>query len=252
MFERVAWPDGFVAYRSSLLAGTGARHLFSTRHGPGTDPFDLTGLPPARVDRVTAALECDGRVAAAWQVHGTDVVNVERAGLGPRPDNREAWPKADGLMTDEADVVVNVRTADCVPILLASSDGRRVAAVHAGWRGLVAGVVEAGLNAFEPGEDMVAAIGPCLCAERFEVGPEVARAFVDAGLSHAVRPDLEHPHVDMRLAVRTQLERAGVTRVDVSHLCTWNTPDFFSYRRDVTHGDAARTAHVAAFVAPRP
>jgi hypothetical protein len=162
-------------------------------------------------------------------------------------------------VTSRARRVVGVFTADCVPVLLASADGRRVAAVHAGWRGLVAGVIPRALEALVSNEpsasvrELAAAIGPCLSLARFEVGTEVAEQFALAGLADAVRGDLgEKPHVDLRAAAAMQLERAGVARIDATDRCTWEQAgDFPSHRRDVTHGGRERAGRLLALVSPR-
>ena len=128
-------------------------------------------------------------------------------------------------------------TADCLPILLAAADGRAVAAVHAGWRGLAAGVVEATLASMpvEPRE-LMAWLGPGISQARFEVGDEVMRAFT------ADDPEAEgafenNPggrwQADLYALARRRLQRAGVADVYGGGLCTYSDPaSFFSYRRD--------------------
>jgi hypothetical protein len=127
-----------------------------------------------------------------------------------------------------------------------------VAAVHAGWRGLVAGVIPRALAALgEPAA--AAAIGPCVSTARFEVGSEVARAFEEAGLGGAVRRGHgARPRVDLRAAARLQLERGGVAVVDETDRCTWEHADeFYSHRRDVTHGGSATTGRMGAAIGAR-
>jgi hypothetical protein len=99
--------------------------------------------------------------------------------------------------------------------------------------------------------ELAAAIGPCLSLERFEVGPEVAGAFEDAGLGAAVdRRPASRPHGDLRAAAAIQLERAGVRRIDATDRCTFEHADeFWSHRRDVTRGGRARTGRLAALIA---
>jgi hypothetical protein len=228
--EPVVHADGLVVHRSPALGEVGVPHLFTTRIGPiGSGPFDMGTLDADRRARLGAALGVEAELVDLRQVHGTDAVVVE--GVPPAP------PEADAIATSEPGVALLVRVADCVPVLLAAADGRRVAAVHAGWRGLVAGVVPNALRTLAARE-VVGAIGPCLSPERFEVGPEVAEAFVAAGLGAVVSPGRsDRAHVDLREAARLQLERFGVRNVDVSDRCTWRDEDeFFSYRRDVTHG----------------
>jgi YfiH family protein len=235
-------------YRSELLSALGVPHLFTTR------PLDVGELDQtlARTLRRACGVRGPVPILAPRQVHGGTVIAVDG-----RTDARAlAATPADGLWTEgpeDPGALLLVRTADCVPVLLASGDGRRVAAVHAGWRGVLAGVVAHALAAFEvAGARAVAVIGPCISTERFEVGPEVAQAFRDADLAAAVheRPGAR-PRVDLRRAIALQLERGRVEQVECSMLCTWESDDqFWSHRRDVTHGGRARTGRLGALIAP--
>jgi hypothetical protein len=126
--------------------------------------------------------------------------------------------------------------------------------VHAGWRGIVAGVVPHAVAAV--GGDLLAAIGPCISAEHFEVGEEVATAFEEAGLGSAIsrRPGPK-PHIDLRAAVRQQLIAADVhdRDIDTTTACTYgDAADYFSHRRDVAHQHLPTTGRMAAVIAPAP
>ena len=166
------------------------------------------------------------------EVHGGEVVNV--AGIVP------LGLKADAVVTREANRVLAVRVADCVPILLASDDGRTVAAVHAGWRGVIAGAVANAVRVMDvPPARLLAAIGPCIGFESFEVGPEVLAAFKSA--FPAAPPIAPYGDatgkgtVDLRSAVRQQLLAIGVgeSRIDTTDRCTVrDAGEFFSHRRD--------------------
>ena len=243
MLERSA-----VGYRSPLLAGLGVPHAFTTR------PLDVGPLdgPLSEHLRRAAGVKLDTPILAPRQVHGGEVLRVDagmdRLAVGDAP--------ADGVWTEGPGALLLIRTADCVPVLLASADGARVAAVHAGWRGLVAGVLPAAVAALAGAGSgaLAAAIGPCLSPARFEVGPEVADAFRAADLGAAVheRPG-SRPHVDLAAAASLQLERGGVARIDRAGLCTWEgAAEFWSYRRDVTHGALPRTGRLAALIAAAP
>lgn len=247
MLDRVNFADGALGFRSPCLTDLGVPHLFTTRIGPGRNVSDFCVRAPGGLGApfLRSALGIAAPVARARQVHGAHVLEVEPP--GPAGDR-----EADALVTSARDVVLMVYTADCVPIVVASADGRRVAAIHAGWRGLVAGVVPAALGHFEA-PPAVGAIGACLSLERCEMGPEVAEEFIAAGLAevvHAGRGD--RSWVDVRGAARLQLERAGVRRIDVSGGCTWNDARLFhSHRRDVTHGSRDRAGSLGALVAIR-
>jgi len=159
--------------------------------------------------------------AAARQVHGSDVLRAGTAGN---------CGEGDALVTDVPGLWVGVRTADCVPILLADQRSRRVAAVHAGWRGTVAQVVVKALEELGASPvDVWAAIGPAIGRCCYEVGSEVAREFgqpVDGN---------GRAHLDLVAENRQQLERAGVPggQIDAEGpVCTRCHEDFHSFRRD--------------------
>jgi hypothetical protein len=187
------------------------------------------------------------RIVTVHQVHGARVLFLRGTDLP------EADARADGLVSERADVLAAVHVADCVPVLLARHDGGRVAAVHAGWRGLVAGVIPRALERLGPGR-ACAAIGPCLSPERFEVGPEVVEAFARAGLGAAVR---ERPGaravIDLRAAAALQLASRDVEPIEPCDRCTYaDEGEFYSHRRDVTHGGLRRTGRLAALIAAVP
>ena len=262
MLERVLHSNGVVTYQSPVLRAAGVVHGFSTRlGGVSPAPFDSlnlgnpTGCPHVDDDahlrenyaRLQQAIGAAGALRC-WvrQVHGNAVGLIEPEGEGEYAEPllaevRDRWSgqtPADALLTDQPNLLLTIRVADCVPILLASADGRFVAAVHAGWRGVVAGVVERTVRALgECGigpQDLCAAIGPAISADHFEVGPEVAAAFARAGLGAAVRQAPgARPHVDLQAAVADQLMAAGVAGIDRNTCCTVRDGrEFFSHRRD--------------------
>jgi YfiH family protein len=154
------------------------------------------------------------------QVHGKDVL---RCGLGTEEEAGEA----DALASDDPEVTLSILTADCVPVLIAGEHA--VAAAHAGWRGLVAGVVEAALDSV--GTVQAAWVGPSIHACCYEVGPEVVESFRAAGL-----PVADASHVDPGEGARYALQRAGVEQIAFSTICTSCDENFFSYRRDGVTG----------------
>jgi purine-nucleoside/S-methyl-5'-thioadenosine phosphorylase / adenosine deaminase len=230
---------------SALL---GARHGFSTRLGGVSEGRYATlnvgakwGDEPARVDenrrRLAAAAGFElARLYTAQQVHGATVVAVGATASVPAPA-AVAAVEADALVATEPGAVVGVYTADCVPILLSDGAGR-VAAVHAGWRGTVANIAAAAVEALVAAgarrDALVAALGPSICARCFEVGEEVAAEFdrVAPAAVHRATAGAK-PHVDLHAANRALLERAGVARVDASPPCTRCDPrTYYSFRRD--------------------
>jgi YfiH family protein len=168
------------------------------------------------------------RVFRTDQVHGSRVVRLE----GVEGDD---VIEADAFVTNAPGLVCHVRTADCVPILIADGKRRAVAAVHAGWRGIALDVAGAAIEEMgraygtEPA-DCCAAIGPCICGPCYEVGPEV----IDAVRSLGVGEDwlVDDRHVDLSKANASLLERAGVRRIESVGLCTSCDIRFVSWRCD--------------------
>ena len=174
------------------------------------------------------------------QVHGRDVVRAPAAA-----DADAVWCSA------EDDVVVGVLTADCVPILLADREAGVACAIHSGWRGTVANIAAAAVEALvrdasaAPGR-MVAAIGPCIEVGAFEVGDEVAVQFDDAFVDRS----RAKPHIDLVGVIRQQLEAAGLQPQNVDRVggCTHANADrWFSYRRD-----GAGIGQMLSFIRPEP
>lgn len=138
----------------------------------------------------------------------------------------------DGVVCTEPDALIGVHTADCLPLLMADTRAGVIAAVHCGWRGTVAGIVDNALRAMvAAGADparIAAAMGPCICPDCFEVGEEVARLFPDAAVSR--RPGLK-PRVDLARAVALTLRAAGVRSVAPPPACSKCNPTLYSVRR---------------------
>lgn len=237
---------------STLLEEHGFVHGFSTREGGVSEgPFGSLNLgrtvgdDPAHVAentrRFVAALG-GPRLFEVSQVHGREVVEV-----GAAPVAAVRRVEADGLIAATAGDAVAVRTADCVPILLGNVETGAVAAVHAGWRGVEARIVPVAVARLGDPAALVAAIGPHIRRDAFEVSEEVAaRIAASAHGAEVVEARAPRPHVDLAAAVMAQLRHAGVERVDDVGGCTHAQPDrFFSHRRD-----AGRTGrHLSAIVA---
>jgi len=194
------------------------------------------------VTEVEADVEARRRavVDAQWtwlrQVHGDTVVTVGSPGSG-------AGSKADASVTDRPGAVLAVLTADCAPVALVSPEGV-VAAVHAGWRGLRAGVLQRAVEAARRAgaTDVRAVLGPCIHAECYEFGDADLDA-VAAGLGDGVRAltGQGRAALDVPAAVCAALEQAGVTELDDVDVCTACSGDYFSFR---ARGELARQAMV--------
>lgn len=184
-----------------------------------------------------AALALPAEPVWLKQVHGTRVVDAATIG-----DSAEA----DGGYTDAAGVVCAVLTADCLPLFLCDRAGTRVALVHAGWRGLAAGIIREGVAAMRvPGGDLLAWLGPAIGTDAFEVGAEVRSACLAVGPSAAAaafRPAARPGHwwADLYALARAQLNAAGVHAVFGGGHCTFRESQrFYSYRRDRVCGRMA-------------
>ncbi len=245
---------------SRLLTQAGLRHGFTTRvGGVSTGPwasFNLSTLVDDDRHAVAANRRLWSRATGlAWealvglnQVHGAEVLLVDRPPEALPPEHER---RCDASVSDRPDVVLAVRTADCVPILLASREPAAVAAVHAGWRGTLDGVVARAVEALgehfgcRP-DGLLAAIGPCIGPEAFEVGPEVFEPFADRFDRTVALRSGGHLAVDLVAANRDWLGRAGLRpdRIESLDLCTFKRSDlFYSHRRD--HG---RTGRQMAFI----
>ena len=167
------------------------------------------------------------------QVHGATVV------VAGSSDFDDGAPSADAIISSRAGELCAVRTADCLPILLCARDGSEVAAVHAGWRGLAAGVVEATIHRMaQDAEALVAWIGPAISQAAFEVGHEVRDSFGRWGEDERFFAPNERGRLQADLfgLADARLKEMGV-RVFGERICTFEDPArFYSYRRDGTTG----------------
>ena len=237
----------------------GVRALCTTRAGGvSAPPFDSFNLgdhvrdDPAHVAanrRRLADLTAPAQPVFLQQVHGTRVLHLQ---AGPALDGLQG-AQADACLATEPGVACTIMVADCLPVLFAHACGRAVAAAHAGWRGLAAGVLEATVQALvdAAGPGAISAwLGPCIGPSAFEVGDEVREAFAT---SDAVRACFV-PHgsgkwlADLPALARLRLRQAGVTRLHGNDgtpaWCTVTQDSvFFSHRRDAARlGSTGRMA----------
>lgn len=216
--------------------------------GPPYESLNLAthvGDDPARVGanraRVRKALGLPSDPAWLEQHHGTRVID-----LGQGDERR-----ADGSYTRDEGVVCAILTADCLPIVITDRSGAELAALHGGWRGLAAGIIDAGLARMRaPRGELIAWLGPAIGAERYEVGEEVLEAFARQapGLGSAFAPTRPgHYRCDLYAIARAILHARGVTSVHGGSHCTYrDAARFYSYRRDGGNGrDTGRMATLA-------
>lgn len=216
-------------------------HGFTTREGGVSPaPFDSLNLGISTADSPDCVLENRRRVLAAFgnppvvalsQVHGNQVHVVETAGD----------QEGDGVLTSTPGLLLRVTVADCYPILLHDPVRGVVGALHAGWRGVVLGILPRALELMQARygsspDDIRVAVGPGISGPNFQVGPEVLEQFERQDLAFAW-PDPEHSgryRLDLERAIRTQAQRAGIYPQHYWALgrCTYADPLFFSHRRD--------------------
>lgn len=243
------------------LPPEGVRAAFTLRSGGASAaPWDSLNLGTHVGDDLLAVAHNRRRVAQAlalpaeprWlsQVHGTA---VHQAGALARSAPSDAVPTgaapsdsvpvADAAVTRETGVVLAIMVADCLPVLLAAEDGSVLGAAHAGWRGLVAGVIERTVESMDQDPSRLHAwLGPCIGPRHFEVGDDVRQAFLAAGDGPSAFEATPAGRwlCDLPALARARLARLGVTRVAGGRWCTVADPvRFFSHRRDRQTGRMA-------------
>ena len=239
------------------------RAFTTLRHGAGVSqaPFDAFNLGsrcgdnPEAVRRNRDALLRAGGLPSAphWlqQVHGTEVARIGTD--APREE-----PEADASVTDVSGAVLAILTADCLPVVFADKAGGEVAAAHAGWRGLAAGVLENTIAAMRSDSaQLIAWLGPAAGSDAYEIGEEVRSAFVDrdprtAPAFRGTRPG--HWCVDLYALARMRLADAGIAPGDIhgGGLCTISDPQrFYSHRRS-TAENSGLTGRMATLVWMEP
>ncbi len=256
--------DGINYYVFEHLADqAGLSHAIFTRHGGVSHPPFATlnlsrsvgDVPEAVAEnhrRATATLGIAlERLCTSWQVHGAQALVLDQPNWGERP-----LPQADILLTNQPDVWLSMRFADCVPILLYDPVHQAAGLAHAGWRGTLAGAARAAVVAMSAAfgsrpADLLAGIGPAIGPCCYRVGPEVAEAFTRAFGPEATAwlrlADGGGPHLDLWESNRAQLVAAGVRQIEVAALCTAHLRhEFFSHR-----GERGRTGRFGVVIGLR-
>ena len=225
--------------------------MITNRHGGFSQPpFDSLNLgshvgdDPTTVQKNREALKVVLPNEPIWlnQVHGTQVIDA---------DCRNDWsdvPSADASVTSTPGKVLAIMTADCLPVLLASSDGKVVGAAHAGWRGLAAGVIEQTVALMRSKQtqqaqtqsDIIAYLGPAIGPHAFEVGSEVRDIFIAQNPASATCFEQLKENgkylADIYGLATLRLNALGVEQIQGGDECTLQNPDYFSYRRDQQTG----------------
>ncbi len=229
-------------------APPGVRALSTHRTGGvSAAPFESLNLGAHVGDMPEAVAENRRRLIAAGGVPSEPVWLAQEHGVRVRnlDSPADSAGAADGAFTRCPGRVCAILTADCLPVLLAADTGGAVAAAHAGWRGLAAGVIEAAVHALEhPPKALIAWLGPAIGPDHFEIGPEVCAELLrgDAGAQAAFRPSSRPGRVmaDLAALARRRLRRLGVERIYGGAECTYRDRDrYFSHRRDARTGRQA-------------
>jgi len=222
----------------------------TTREGGiSAAPFDTLNLGDHVGDEPAAVAENRRRLQAglgcepAWlrQVHGVDVVPADPA----------LSPEADASWTERTGIACAILTADCLPVLFCDRAGTRVAAAHAGWRGLAGGVLESTLDALAVApQDVLVWLGPAIGPAAFEVGPEVRAAFLERHPQAATAFGASHNPgrfmADLYRLARIRLAARGVEAIYGGGLCTFSDARFYSYRRSPRTGRFASLVWLAS------
>jgi polyphenol oxidase len=247
--------------QAPTLALPGIRHAFFTRQGGVSTGFYASlngGIGSADSSanvgdnraRMAAALGvAPRRFVSAFQIHSPQVI------VATEPWPAEARPRADGIVTRIPGLGIGVTTADCGPVLFAEPRAGVIGAAHAGWRGALAGVIEATVAAMErlgAARDQIrAALGPMIRQRNYEVGPDLIERFAADDpaakpfFAPAARPG--HGLFDLAGYIAARLRRAGLDHVEDLGACTYADPElFFSYRRATHRGEADYGRHVNA------
>jgi polyphenol oxidase len=230
------WPAPPTVRTASTLRRGGVSAAPFDSFNLGTHVGDVPEAVRSNRQRLVEVLQLPDQPCWLNQVHGSRVIEADLCTIPP---------PADACIARRAGQVCAVLTADCLPVLFCNRDGDRVAAAHAGWRGLAAGVLESTVSSLGlPGSQLLAWLGPAIGPDAFEVGDEVRIAFTarDAAAARAFVPSYRTSHwlADLYTLARQDLARLGVTAVYGGGLCTvQDETRFFSYRRDGQTGRMA-------------
>lgn len=239
-------PHGFLGRRGGISVGDCAG--LNVGFGSHDDREVIAGNRRLAI----AALLPEAELATVYQIHSTEVVVADRAwGQGERP-------RADAMVTDKPNLLLGVLTADCAPVLLADHDAVVVGAAHAGWRGALAGVTDATIEAMERlgarRGHIHAAVGPCIAQPSYEVDEGFKGKFLSSDPDNArffAPGPSGKPHFDLENYVVHRLIAAGIDEIEGLNLDTYAKPDrFFSYRRSRHLGQADYGRQLSAIAIP--
>ena len=239
-------PHGFLGRRGGISVGECSG--LNVGFGSKDDPEAIAGNRRLAV----AALHAEADLATVHQIHSAEVVVAKRA--WPLDER----PKADALVTDTPNLLLGILTADCAPVLFADHREAVVGAAHAGWRGALAGVTDATIDAMVKlgarRDQIHAAVGPCIAQPSYEVDDAFRARFIDADGDNArffVSGPAGKPHFNLEDYVVHRLIAAGIGEVEALNLDTYADSDrFFSFRRATHRGEADYGRQLSAIAIP--
>ena len=240
------FPHGFLGRRGGMSVGDMAG--LNVGYGSSDDREAIEGNRRLAI----AALLPEAELATVHQVHSADtVVAYEAWAQGERP-------RADAMVTDRPNLLLGILTADCAPVLFADHNAVVVGAAHAGWRGALAGVTDATIEAMEllgaKRENIHAAVGPCIGQPSYEVDENFRTRFLHADADNErffVQSDGGKPHFDLEAYVVHRLIAAGIDEIEALNLDTYSDADrFYSYRRSSHCGEADYGRQLSAIGIP--
>jgi len=239
-------PHGFLGRRGGVSVGECAG--LNVGFGSNDDREAIAGNRRLAI----AALLPDAELATVHQVHSAEVVVADEAsGLSQEP-------RADAMVTDTPNLLLGILTADCAPVLFADHQAVVVGAAHAGWRGALAGVTDATIEAMERmgarREHIHAAVGPCIAQPSYEVDEAFRARFLHADDDNQrffVDGQAGKPHFDLEAYVVHRLIAAGIGEVEALNLDTYGDSDrFYSYRRATHRGEPDYGRHTSLIALP--
>lgn len=239
-------PHGFLGRRGGMSVGECAG--LNVGFGSNDDAEAIAGNRRLAV----AALHPDSDLATVHQIHSAEVM------VACEPWPQDARPRADAMVTDTPNLLLGILTADCAPVLFADHHGVVVGAAHAGWRGALAGVTDATIEAMEllgsRRDNIHAAVGPCIAQPSYEVDEDFRARFTHADQDNArffVSGPAGKPHFDLEAYVVHRLIAAGIGEVEALNLDTYADPDrFYSFRRSTHCGEADYGRQLSAIAIP--
>jgi hypothetical protein len=239
-------PHGFLGRRGGMSVGECAG--LNVGFGSNDDREAIAGNRRLAV----AALLQDAELVTVHQIHSPEVV------VASEPWAQDERPRADAMVTDTPNLLLGILTADCAPVLFADHKAVVVGAAHAGWRGALAGVTDATIDAMEKlgarRENIHAAVGPCIGQPSYEVDEAFRARFLHADEENSrffVPGPAGKPHFDLEAYVVHRLIAAGIDEVEALNLDTYADEDrFFSYRRSTHRGQADYGRQLSAIAIP--